>query len=84
MILTFRRRTKKIKKERREAAKQRRINKTEKRIMETGYDSLNQFEQNKAVKLLGSNRIDELAAAREEKIREQQERPAQLNLFDIL
>lgn len=52
--------------------------------METGYDSLNQFEQNKAVKLLGSNRIDELAAAREEKIREQQERPVQLNLFDIL
>lgn len=72
------------KKERREAAKQRRIDKTEKRIMETGYDSLNQFEQNKAVKLLGSNRIDELAAAREEKIREQQERPVQLTLFDIL
>lgn len=52
--------------------------------METGYDSLNQFEQNKAVKLLVSNRIDELAADREEKIREQQERPVQLNLFDIL
>lgn len=34
--------------------------------------------------LLVSNRIDELAAAREEKIREQQERPVQLNLFDIL
>lgn len=75
---------KKYKKKRLEAAKQKRINRMEKKIMETGYDSMDQFEQNKAYKLLGSDRIDELEAAREKNQGRSEKKPVQLNLFDML
>lgn len=75
---------KKYKKKRLEAAKQKRINRMEKKIMETGYGNMDQFEQNKAYKLLGFERIDELEEAREQKIKEEQKKPVQLNLFDMM
>ena len=67
-----------------EAARQKRIDKMEKKIMKIGYGSMDQFEQKKACKLLGFDRIDELEAAREQKIKEEQKKTVQLNLFDMM
>lgn len=56
----------------------------EKKILSTGYENMETFDQNKACKLIGYDRIDELEKIREEKIKEEQEKPVQLSLFDMM
>jgi len=72
------------KREKRQQAKEKRIAAMEKRILSVGYGNMDIYEQNKACKLLGFDRIDELEAVREEKIKEEQEKPVQLSLFDMM
>jgi len=73
---------KESKRENRQKAKEKRIAAMEKRILEVGYGNMDAFEQNRACKLLDFDRIDELEAMREEKLKEKQEEPVQLSLFD--
>lgn len=73
---------KKHKSEKRKMAKEKRIAAMEKRILQIGYCNMDPFEQNRACKLLDWDRIDELEAMREEKLKEEQEEPVQLSLFD--
>lgn len=70
------------KSENRNKAKEKRIAKMEKRILEVGYCNMDSFEQNRACKLLDFDRIDELEAQREENLKKEQEKPVQLSLFD--
>lgn len=73
------------KKERRQQARQKQIEKLEKKILEAGYDGLKEhsLERRHADKWLGEGRIDELEAMRKERLKEEQERPVQLSLFDL-
>lgn len=72
------------KSEKRQQAKEKKIAAMEKRIISVGYGNMDTYQQNKACKLLGFDRIDELEAIREEKIKEEQEKPVQLSLFDMM
>ena len=72
------------KRERRQKALEKRKANMEKRILEVGYCNMDGFEQNKACKLLDWDRIDELEAIREQKIKEEQIKPVQINLFDMM
>ncbi len=65
-------------------AKEKRIAAMEKRVLSVGYGNMETFEQDRACKLLGFDRIDELEEIREEKIKEEQEKPVQLSLFDMM
>ncbi len=71
------------KREKRQRAKEKRIAAMEKRILEVGYGNMDFFEQNRACKLLDFDRIDELEEIREEKLKNKQEEPVQLSLFDM-
>lgn len=77
-------RTKEFKNEKREAAKQKRIEKIEKRILEIGYCNMEPYEQDRCCKYLDFDRIDELEAIREEKLAEQQNKPQQMSLEDFM
>lgn len=77
-------RDKKYKKERRQQAKEKRIAAMEKKILSVGYENMESTEQHRACRLLDFDRIDELQAIREEKLKKEQEKPVQLNLFDIM
>ncbi len=72
------------KKERRQQMKEKRIAAIEKRILQVGYENMEFFEQNKACKLLSFDRIDELEAIREEKMKAEQEKPTQMSLADFM
>lgn len=72
---------KKYKSEKRQKAKEKKIAALEKRILEIGYGNMEEYEQNKVCKYLDFDRIDELEAIREEKIKEKREEPVQLSLF---
>lgn len=65
-------------------AKEKRIAAMEKKIISVGYGNMETYEQNKACKLLDFDRIDELEAIREVKLKEEQEKPVQLSLFDMM
>lgn len=67
--------------ERREKETQRRIAKIEKRILEIGYCNMESYEQDRCCKYLSFDRIDELEAIREERLKEQALEPVQLSLF---
>lgn len=75
--------TKKHKKEKRQQAKEKRIKAIEKKIMEIGYENMEFVDQNRACKLLDFDRIDELEELRQQKLKEEQEKPVQLT-FDFL
>lgn len=72
------------KSERRKQAKEKRIASMEKKILAVGYGNMDSFEQNKACKLLGFERIDELEALREENLKAEQEKPTQMSLADFI
>lgn len=72
------------KKKRRQQAKDKKITAMEKKIMEIGYENLDLYEQNKACGLLTMDRIDELEAERQEKMKKEQDKPVQLSLFDMI
>ncbi len=72
------------KKEKRQRAKEKRIAAMEKKILSVGYGNMDAYEQNKVCKLLSFDRIDELETIREAKLKEEQEKPVQLSLFDMM
>lgn len=78
-------RRKEDKKARREAARQARICKLEKKLLETGYENLSEGSLDKihADKWLSQERIEELEQFRLQKIKEEREKPIQLSLFDM-
>lgn len=79
-------RKKEDKRERRLAARQSRIQKLEKKLMETGYENLPDYSLDKihADKWLTPERIAELEQMRIKKTKEEQEKPVQLSLFDMM
>ena len=77
-------RTKEQKREKRQKAKEKRIQAIEKKIMEIGYENMEFVDQNRACKLLDFARIDELEELRQQKLTEEQEKPAQISMFDFM
>ena len=75
---------KKAKSDRRNLAKQKRIDRIEKLILSKGYENLEKIEQNRACKLLDFDRIDELEAQRIENMQNQKSEPVQMSLMDYL
>lgn len=79
-------RSKEMKREKRQQAKQKKIEKLEKKIIEVGYWNLEPHSLDKihADKWLGNERIYELEEIREQRLKEEQEKPVQLSLFDMM
>lgn len=78
------RNTKERKKEKRQQVKEKKIAAIEKKILSVGYGNMDTFEQNKACKLLSFDRIDELEATREARVKAERERPVQMSLTDFM
>ena len=76
---------KEAKKEKRKLAKQKNIERLEKKIIEVGYENLVEYSVDRvhADKWLTPERLDELEQIRKQKINEEQEKPVQLSLFDM-
>lgn len=76
---------KEAKKEKRKLAKQKNIERLEKKIIEIGYENLAEHSVDRvhADKWLTPERLEELAQIRQQKIKEEQEKPVQLSLFDM-
>lgn len=74
------------KKKKREAAKQKKIEKLEQKILEVGYWNMEPYSLDRvhADKWLGSLRIDELEEIRRQRLKEEQNKPVQISLFDII
>ena len=79
------RKKKEEKKERRLQAQQKKIERLEKKLLDVGYHSLEEYSIDKihADKWLGEERIAELEELRERRLKEEQEKPVQLSLFDM-
>lgn len=73
------------KKEKQRAGRQKKIEQLEKKILETGYWNMEPYslERIHADKWLGMVRIDELEEIRQQRIKEEQEKPVQLQLSDL-
>ena len=73
------------KKEKRNLAKQKNIERLEKKIIEVGYENLMEYSVDRvhADKWLTPEQLDELEQIRKQKIKEEQEKPVQLSLFDM-
>lgn len=76
---------KKEKKEKREKNKQKAIDRLEKKILEVGYWNMEPFSIDRlhADKWLEEEHINELEEIRHKKLKEEQEKPVQLSLFDM-
>lgn len=76
---------KEAKKEKRKLAKQKNIERLEKKIIEVGYENLVEYSADRvhADKWLTPERLEELAQIRQQKVKEEQEKPVQLSLFDM-
>ncbi len=72
------------KKEKRNKAKEKRAAAMEKKILSVGYENMEFIEQNRACKLIGFERLDELEALRQQKQEEEKRKPRQLELSDFL
>lgn len=74
------------KKTKRELSKKKAIDKLEKKIIEVGYSNLEEHSLDRvhADKWIKPDRLEELEKIRERKIKEKQERPVQLSLFDMM
>ena len=79
-----RKREKEANKKRRTLAREKRIAKLEKKILEVGYENLEEFSMDKvhADKWLSEERLTELEAARQKKLKEV--KPEQISLFDLM
>ena len=79
------RQKKEEKKERRQQTKQKKIERLEKKLLDVGYYNLEEYSLDKihADKWLGEERIAELEELRERRLKEEQEKPVQLSLFDM-
>lgn len=73
------------KKERRQQLRESAVRRLEKKLLEKGYESLEEFSADRrhADKWLGEERIAELEQMRQEKEKERKEQPIQLSLFDM-
>lgn len=73
------------KKEKRKLAKQKNIERLEKKIIEVGYENLVEYSADRAHadKWLTPEHLEELEQIRQRKIKEEQEKPVQLSLFDM-
>lgn len=73
------------KKERRQQAQEKKIAKLEKKILEVGYDNLEEYSLDRihADKWLGEERIAELEQERQKRIRQKENEPVQMSLFDL-
>ena len=73
------------KKEKRKLAKQKNIERLEKKIIEVGYENLVEYSADRvhADKWLTPERLEELEQIRQRKIKEEQEKPVQLSLYDM-
>lgn len=82
----IKRHEKERKKEKRDIAKQKRVEKLEKKIIEIGYQNMepHSIDRVHADKWLSADRIHELEEIRQQKIKEEQEKPVQLSLFDMI
>lgn len=78
-------RMKEQKKERRKLAQQKKIAKLEKVLIDVGYENLEPYSMDRvhADKWLDPERLEELEQLRQQKIKEEQEKPIQLSLFDM-
>lgn len=74
------------KKEKRKQLRQKAIDQLEKKLIEVGYENLPDASVDRvhADKWLDSERLEELENIRQQKIKEEQEKPVQLSLFDLL
>lgn len=74
------------KKKKRQEAKQKAIDRLEKKLIEVGYENLpdTSIDRVHADKWLDSERLEELENIRQQKIKEEQEKPVQLSLFSLL
>lgn len=79
-------RKKDSKKEKRQISQQKRIEKLEKKILDVGYDNLEEYSIDRvhADKWLGEERIAELETIRQKRLKEEQNKPEQLSLFDFM
>jgi hypothetical protein len=77
-------RKKEQKSEKRQQAKETKIKKMEKRLIDIGYENMDTYEQNRVCKLIDLERLDELEEIRQQKLKEEQEKPVQMSLFDMM
>ncbi len=79
------RKKKEEKKERAQQARQKKIERLEKKLLDIGYYHLEECSLDKihADKWLGEKRIAELEELRKRRLKEEQEKPVQLSLFDM-
>jgi hypothetical protein len=70
--------------ETREKSKEKKIQKLEKQLVEVGYENLDPYDQNRIHKFIDSDRLGELIDIRQQKLKEEQEKPVQLSLFDMM
>ncbi len=79
------RKKKEEKKERAQQARQKKIERLEKKLLDIGYYNLEECSLDKihADKWLGEKRIAELEELRKRRLKEEQEKPVQLSLFDM-
>lgn len=68
----------------REKGKLKKIQAMEKKLVEVGYENLDAYDQKKVHKMIDSDRLGELIDIRMQKLKEEQEEPAQMNVFDFL
>lgn len=78
------RQEKEQKRKKRQQAQEKKIKAMEKKILKIGFGNMEPIDQHRAYKLLDSGRIDEMEADREEKLKEEQDKPVQLSLFDMM
>ncbi len=73
------------KKQRRQQAQENRVRKLEKKILEIGYSALEEYSLDRvhADKWLGAERIEELEKMRQERLRQEKEKPVQMSLSDL-
>lgn len=79
-------REKEWKKKKKQEAQKKKIERLEKKIIETGYENLeeNSLDRVHADKWLSGERMEELEQIRQQKIKEEQNKPVQLSLFDMI
>ena len=76
---------KEAKRQRRQQAQEARIKRLEKKLLEVGYSGLEEYSLDRvhADRWLGEERIEELEEMRLQRLREEQEKPVQISLFDL-
>jgi single-stranded DNA-specific DHH superfamily exonuclease len=72
------------KKEAREKSRKKKIQKLEKKLIEIGYENLDSYEQQRIHKYIDSDRLCELIKNREQRLKEEREKPVQLSIFDMI